>query len=103
MAEETFRQELERLRLQNEQLETAFIQLEQRQQQPQADVAAVLAGLPQALAGAVQAAVAARPARPVERKTLIDVKGRPRILGDRSNYSIRKQSSLHGPGAPKTL
>eukprot|EP00971_Amphidinium_carterae_P162029 3212044-Amphidinium_carterae.1 len=40
MAEEAFRQELVRLRVQNEQPQAAFIQLEQRQQQPQADVAA---------------------------------------------------------------
>eukprot|EP00971_Amphidinium_carterae_P063266 1251889-Amphidinium_carterae.1 len=74
MADEALRQELERLRAQNEQLAAAFVQLEQRQQQPQPDVAAALASLPQALAGAVQAAVAAGPARPVERRTLIDIK-----------------------------
>eukprot|EP00971_Amphidinium_carterae_P110137 2181614-Amphidinium_carterae.1 len=72
MAEEAFRLELERLRLQNEQLQAAFLLLEQRQQQPQPDVAAALASLPQILAGVVQAAVAAGPARPVERITSID-------------------------------
>eukprot|EP00971_Amphidinium_carterae_P116319 2304120-Amphidinium_carterae.1 len=74
MAEETVRQELEQLRPENEQVRAAFIQLQQ-QQQPQIDVAAALASLPEVLAGAVQAAVAAGPARPVERKTLIDSKG----------------------------
>eukprot|EP00971_Amphidinium_carterae_P150263 2978757-Amphidinium_carterae.4 len=47
----------------------------QLQQQPQVDVAAALANLPQALAGAVQAVVSAGPARPIERKTLIHIKG----------------------------
>eukprot|EP00971_Amphidinium_carterae_P202977 4027823-Amphidinium_carterae.2 len=70
MAKETFRQELERLRQQNEQLQAAFIRLQQHQQ-PQVYVVAALAGLPQASVGTVQAAVAAGPARTAERKTLI--------------------------------
>eukprot|EP00971_Amphidinium_carterae_P212907 4225557-Amphidinium_carterae.1 len=56
--------------------------MEQQQQQPQVDAAVTLASVSQTLAGAVQAAVAAGPARPVERKTLIDIKGlgRPQQL-----------------------
>eukprot|EP00971_Amphidinium_carterae_P258414 5128933-Amphidinium_carterae.1 len=81
MAEITFRQELERLRQQHEQLQAAFVQLQQ-QQQPQVDAAAALASLRKALAGVVQAVVAAGQTRTAERKTLIDVKGlgRPQPL-----------------------